>query len=151
MRLVLATDGFCHIGGSETYLLTLAEQLQRLGHDVVIHAVKTGAGVVIGRRVRIQNNVVLAPGTTIEDDVFCAPNLTTTDDAFDGRYGERVLETVLRRGCRIGASVTILPGLEIGADAVVGAASLVTRSVPAGSVCYGSPARVVRTTGSAPG
>lgn len=43
MRLVLATDGFCHIGGSETYLLTLAEQLQRLGHDVVIHAVKTGA------------------------------------------------------------------------------------------------------------
>lgn len=139
----------CHIGaGAVIGDHALIREGAHVGAGSVIgHGGAVGAGVLVGRHVRIQNNVVLAPGTVIEDDVLCGPNVTTTDDAFDGRREDGLRTTILRRGCRVAAGVILLPGVEIGTGAVVGAGSVVTRPVPPHTLAVGSPARVVRTLG----
>ena len=85
----------------------------------------------------------------IEDDVFIAPCVVTTNDNFMGRT-ERRHELrkgpTIRRGARIGVNVTMTPGVEIGAYALVGSGSVVTRDVPPGAVVAGSPARVMKMT-----
>jgi acetyltransferase-like isoleucine patch superfamily enzyme len=84
---------------------------------------------------------------TLEDDVFIAPMVVTTNDNYMGRTQRRFAErggATIRRGARIGGGAHLLPNIEIGEEAFVAAASVVTRDVPAGTVVMGSPARVVR-------
>ena len=71
---------------------------------------------------------LLALDTVVEEGVFCGPRLIVTNDPAMGRQGAGVVHpvTTLRRGCRIAANVTLLPGVEIGEDALVGAGSVVT-------------------------
>ena len=57
----------------------------------------------------------------------------------------KLLRTVLRTGCSIGANATILPGIEIGEGAMIGAGAVVTKSVPSFAVVVGNPARIVGT------
>jgi acetyltransferase-like isoleucine patch superfamily enzyme len=85
-------------------------------------------------------------GSVVEEDVFIGPRLTTTNDPTLGRHrGADVIRgNVFRRGCRIASSVTLLPGVEIGEEALVGASALVTRDVPGGMLAMGVPARAVR-------
>jgi UDP-2-acetamido-3-amino-2,3-dideoxy-glucuronate N-acetyltransferase len=106
-----------------------------------------GRGVSIGDGVRLQNNVLIAPGSTIEDDVFFGPLVSVANDPTMGRHDPDLIPegVTARRGCRVGASAVLLPGIEIGADAVVGAGAVVTRSVPTRTVVIGVPARVVRS------
>jgi acetyltransferase-like isoleucine patch superfamily enzyme len=117
-----------------------------VGHGSVVgHGTSVGLGVAIGRHVRIQSGCRLAIGSIVEDDVFCGPNLATTDDATMGDASAGALVgALLRRGCRVGASVTVLPGVEVGAGAMVGAASVVTRDVAPRTLVMGAPARLVR-------
>jgi acetyltransferase-like isoleucine patch superfamily enzyme len=113
----------------------------RIGHGAAI-----GWGVQIAASVRVCNNVVLAPGSQVEDGVFIGVNVTSTDHNAMGRDPERstpLRGVIFRRRCRIGSGVTLLPGVEIGEDAVVGAGAVVTRSVPGGAIVMGAPARVV--------
>ena len=100
--------------------------------------------VVVGDRVTIKCGVQLWDGVRVEDDVFIGPNVTFTNDRFPRSkvYPEKFSETVLRRGASIGANATILPGIEIGQGAMIGAGAVVTRSVPANAVVFGNPARV---------
>jgi UDP-2-acetamido-3-amino-2,3-dideoxy-glucuronate N-acetyltransferase len=106
-----------------------------------------GSSVAIGARAKLMNNMMnntlIARGTVVEEDVFCGPAVTTTNDMTLGRHlgPEEIHGAMLRRACRIGACVLILPGIEIGAEAFVGAGSLVTRDVPARTLAMGSPAR----------
>ncbi len=112
----------------------------RIGHGAAI-----GWGVRIGAGVRVSNNVVLAPGSEVEDSVFIGINVTSTDHNAMGREPERstpLRGVIFRDRCRIGSGATLLPGVEIGEDAVVGAGAVVTRSVPAGTFVKGVPARV---------
>jgi acetyltransferase-like isoleucine patch superfamily enzyme len=118
-----------------------------LGDDV---SVGTNAvlefGNRIGNRVRIHSGCFLEM-VTIEDDVFVGPNVVFTDDPHPmncPRYKECKGGPVVRRLARIGANSTILPGVEIGENALVGAGSVVTQNVPAGAVVVGSPASVVK-------
>ena len=78
--------------------------------------------------------------------MFVGPGVIVTNDPTMGRRedGRRLEGAVLRRGCRIGAAVVLMPGVEVGAEAVVAAGSLVTRDVPPGMLAMGTPARVVR-------
>jgi acetyltransferase-like isoleucine patch superfamily enzyme len=102
--------------------------------------------VVVGARVKVQTLVYLTAFTTIEDDVFVAPGVCTTNDNFMGRHekGEPIRGATLRRASRVGGRAVLLPGIEVGEEAMVGAGSVVTRDVPARTVVVGVPARRLR-------
>ncbi|MEW5847198.1 MAG: acyltransferase [Myxococcota bacterium] len=99
--------------------------------------------VRIGHRVTLKCGVHVWDGLRIEDDVFVGPSAVFTNDLRprSKQYPEQFPETWLRRGCSIGAGAIILPGIEIGAWAMVGAGAVVTRSVPAHALVIGNPAR----------
>ena len=102
--------------------------------------------VSVGDRVRVQSGVSLTAFTILEDDVFVGPGATTTNDHTMGRHGPEspTRGPILRRACRIGGGVVILPGVEIGEEAFVAAGAVVTNNVPPRAVVMGVPARVVR-------
>jgi UDP-2-acetamido-3-amino-2,3-dideoxy-glucuronate N-acetyltransferase len=102
--------------------------------------------VVIGARARIQTGAYITAFTEIEDDVFVAPMVVTANDRTAGRRpaGVPLRGPRLRRACRVGAGAVLLPGVEVGAEAFVGAGAVVTRDVAPRSLVVGSPARHVR-------
>jgi len=113
-----------------------------IGDDVSIGThVSLEFGNRIGSRVRVHTGCFLEL-TTIEDDVFLGPHVVFTDDPHPmcPAYLDCVRGGVVRKGARIGANSTILPGVEIGADALVGAGSVVRKRVPPRSVWAGNPA-----------
>ncbi|MEE1948901.1 WxcM-like domain-containing protein [Pseudomonas alcaligenes] len=101
--------------------------------------------VQVGDRVTIKCGVQLWDGVTLEDDVFVGPNVTFTNDRFPRSkvYPETFGRTLIRRGASLGANATILPGLTIGMNAMVGAGAVVTRSVPPNAIVVGNPAKIV--------
>jgi acetyltransferase-like isoleucine patch superfamily enzyme len=116
-----------------------------IGRDCVLgKSVYIDHTVVIGDRVKVQNGVSIYHGVTIEDDVFLGPHMTFTNDlyprAFDPEW--HVVATTVRKGASIGANVTIVCGVEIGAYSMVGAGAVVTKDVPEHALVIGNPARV---------
>ncbi len=103
--------------------------------------------VTVGDRVTVKCGVQLWDGLRLEDDVFVGPNATFTNDRFPRSriYPGEFALTVVRSGASIGANATILPGVEIGTGAMVGAGAVVTRNVPPRALVVGNPARFVRT------
>jgi len=101
--------------------------------------------VQIGDRVTVKCGVQLWDGLRVEDDVFIGPNATFTNDLRprSKQYPDEFLKTVLKRGASIGANATILPGITVGSDSMVGAGAVVTRDVPANAVVVGNPARIM--------
>ncbi len=99
---------------------------------------------VIGNDVKIHCNVYVAQYTVLEDGVFLAPGVTIANDLFPGSAGAMnvLAGPRIRKGAQIGVNVTILPGVEIGARALIGSGSVVTHSIPSGAVAWGNPARV---------
>lgn len=100
--------------------------------------------VTIGHRVTIKCGVQVWDGVILEDDVFVGPNATFTNDLFPrskAHLGEYP-STRICSGASIGANATILPGITIGRNAMVGAGSVVTRSVPPNAIVVGNPARI---------
>ncbi|WP_323055235.1 acyltransferase [Pseudomonas mandelii] len=102
--------------------------------------------VVIGDRVTIKCGVQIWDGISIEDDVFIGPNATFTNDIFPRSkvYPEKFERTIICKGASLGANCTILPGITIGENAMVGAGSVVTRSVPPNVTVVGNPARILK-------
>lgn len=103
--------------------------------------------VSIGRRCKIETEAYITALSSIGEGCFVAPEVTFTNDNFLGRTKERFKHhkgVTLERGARVGANVTFLPGLTVGADALVAAGSLVTRDVPARMIVMGVPARPLR-------
>ena len=120
----------------------------RIGDEVVI-----GRGslvendVTIGARTRIQANAYVTAYSTLEEDVFIAPGVVTTNDNYMGRTEKRLDEMrgpTIRRGARIGGGAVLLPGVEIGEEAFVGAGAVVVRNVAPRTVVVGNPARLLR-------
>lgn len=101
--------------------------------------------VVIGDRVTVKSGVQLWDGLRVGNDVFIGPNASFANDRFprSRRRPEKFLQTVLEDGASIGAGAVILPGITIGANAMVAAGAVVTRSVPPNAVVVGNPARIV--------
>jgi acetyltransferase-like isoleucine patch superfamily enzyme/dTDP-4-dehydrorhamnose 3,5-epimerase-like enzyme len=100
--------------------------------------------VVLGNRVTVKCGVQIWDGISIEDDVFIGPNVTFTNDPFPRSkvYPDTFARTIVRQGASIGGNATILPGIEIGVGAMVGAGAVVTRSVPPNAIVVGNPARI---------
>src|SRR5215212_1106008 len=120
----------------------------QIGEDVVI-----GRGsfvendTTIGALTKIQAHAYITAYSTLEDNVFIAPCVATTNDNFMGRTEKRhelIRGPTIRRGARVGGAAVLLPGIEIGEEAFVGAGAIVTRDVAARAVVVGSPARQIR-------
>lgn len=101
--------------------------------------------VVIGDRVTLKCGVQLWDGITVEDDVFIGPNATFTNDLFprSKKHPESYARTTIRKGASLGANCTILPGVTIGMNAMVGAGAVVTKSIPPNAIVVGNPAKIV--------
>lgn len=111
-----------------------------IGQNVVI-----SPGVILGDNVKIQNNVSVYTGVKCEDDVFLGPSCVFTNVINPRSHVSRkseYRETVLERGCSVGANSTIVCGHRIGKYALIGAGSVVTKDVPAYALVKGNPARV---------
>jgi acetyltransferase-like isoleucine patch superfamily enzyme len=145
----------------------------RLGQDVTIHQpelvnlygceigafsrlgafVEVQKNVSVGRHCKISSHTFICEGVRIEDEVFVGHGVMFTNDLYPratNGAGElqseadwRVIPTVVRRGASIGSNATILAGVTIGEDALVGAGAVVTRSVPPRAVVAGCPAQIV--------
>jgi acetyltransferase-like isoleucine patch superfamily enzyme len=100
--------------------------------------------VRIGDRVTVKCGVQLWDGITLEDDVFIGPNATFTNDPAprSRKRPAEFLKTRIRTGASIGANATVLPGLTVGRNALVGAGAVVTHSVPANAIVIGNPAQI---------
>ena len=147
----------------------------KLGHDVKIYDfvnlygceigdetkigtfVEIQRGARVGRRVKVSSHTFICEGVQIEDNVFVGHSVTFINDRYprsvnaagELQTGEdwAVVPTIVRKGASIGSGSTILCGVEIGEGAIVGAGSVVTRSVPAGTIVAGNPAEVLRKVG----
>lgn len=140
-------------------------QSQNIGRDtiiwqfvVVLAQAKIGAScninchtfiendVVIGNRVTVKSGVYLWDGILIEDDVFLGPNVTFTNDKYPKSkiYPGSFQKTIIKKGASIGANATILGGIVIGENALIGAGSVVTKDIPANELWVGNPAKFVR-------
>lgn len=115
--------------------------------------IETGASV--GNNVTIKNHVCVWQGVTIEDDCFVGPHVVFTNDQYprSPRMNEAATRyqntenwmdpTIVERGCSIGANATILPGIRLGAYAMIAAGATVSRDVPPHALMMGSPSRQV--------
>lgn len=103
--------------------------------------------VVIGNHVTIKPGVQIWDGITLEDNVFIGPNVTFTNDLKprSKQYPENFLRTLVKAGASIGANATILPGITIGENAMIGAGSVVLKDVPRNTLWAGNPARQIKT------
>lgn len=115
--------------------------------------VEVQKGVKIGRHVKISTHTFICEGVTIEDNVFIGHNVSFINDRYPRATTNGRLQTdedwecsptLVKRGASIGTSATILCGVTIGENAIVGAGSVVTKDVPANAIVTGVPASMRR-------
>jgi acetyltransferase-like isoleucine patch superfamily enzyme len=119
-----------------------------VGDDVVIgRGALVENDTTIGALTKIQAHAYVTAYSTVEDNVFIAPCVITTNDDYMGRTEKRhalLRGPTIRRGARVGGGAVLLPGIEIGEEAFVGAGAVVLDDVPPRTVVVGNPARVLR-------
>ena len=98
--------------------------------------------VRIGNNVTIKSGVYIWDGITLEDNVFIGPCVAFTNDKKprSKQYPDSFAKTIIAEGASIGANATILPGIKIGKNALVGAGAVVTKDVPENAIVIGNPA-----------
>lgn len=116
----------------------------QIGDDVCVWSnAVIDYGCRIGSRVKIHSGCYVAQFTELDDDVFLAPGVCIANDLYpgDAESARRMRGPKIGAGAQIGVNSTILPYVEIGAGALIGSGSVVTRDLPANCVAYGNPAR----------
>jgi len=112
-------------------------------------------GASIGKNCKISSHSFICEGVHIEDNVFIGHGVMFTNDLFpratnpDGSQQSdadwTLVETYVKKGASIGSNATILCGITIGENALVGAGAMVTKNVPANTVVAGNPAKIIKT------
>lgn len=127
-----------------------------IGDEVKIGTfVEIQKGAKIGNRCKISSHTFICEGVVIEDDVFVGHNVTFINDRYPrATNGKGQLQTesdwnciptLVKKGASIGSGATLLCGITIGENAVVGAGSVVTKDVPPDAVVAGNPARLLKS------
>lgn len=128
-------------------LATVREDV-KIGESTIIGRGATVENkVMIGKKTKIETNAYITAFSIIEDYCFVAPCVAFSNDNYVGRTEERKKHfggPILRKGARIGVGSVLLPGIEIGEDALVAAGSVVTKDIPPRMIVLGSPAKVFR-------
>lgn len=132
----------CKIGRhTKTGHNILIRENTEVGDDVLIGTNSVIDGNCnIGNKVKVQTNAYITAYTLVEDDVFIGPCVVTTNDKYM-TYGAELKGPTIKRGAKIGANATILPGIVIGENAIVGAGAVVTKDVSPGKIVTGIPAK----------
>jgi acetyltransferase-like isoleucine patch superfamily enzyme len=128
-----------------------------IGDDVKVGTfVEIQKGAKIGNRCKISSHTFICEGVTLEDGVFIGHNVTFINDRnprATNPEGQLQTEadwsceaTLVKRGASIGSGATLMCGITVGENALVGAGSVVTKDVPPGAVVAGNPARIVKST-----
>jgi acetyltransferase-like isoleucine patch superfamily enzyme len=128
----------------------------RIGDNTKIGPfVEIQKNVTVGNNCKIQSHSFICEGVALEDGVFIGhgvmfindryPRSTTESGALQTEADWHVVSTRIKKGASIGSNATILCGVTVGEDAIVGAGSVVVRDVPPGVVVAGNPARVIRS------
>ena len=128
-------------------LASIREEVEIGNYTIIGRGVTVENKVRIGQRCKIETEAYVTALSEIEDSCFVAPEVSFTNDNFLGRTKERFRfhkGATLKRGARIGANATVLPGVCLGADSLVAAGSVVTHDVPGGKIVCGVPARELR-------
>ena len=151
-RVVVGTGVILFRGstvGEDSLIADLASVREKtsIGSGTIIgRCVAVENAVSIGDRCKVEAGAFICAYTTIEDDCFVAPEVTLTNDNFMGRTEDRKVQFVgatIRRGGRIGANATVLPGKTVEAEGVAAAGSVVTHDIPSGIVVAGVPAKTI--------
>lgn len=128
-------------------MASLRENVEVGEYTIIGRGVTIENKVKVGSRCKLETEAYITALSEIGDGCFIAPEVTFTNDNFLGRTKDRFKYhkgVTMKRGARIGANTTVLPGLTLGEDALVAAGSVVTKDVPARKVVLGAPARVWR-------
>jgi UDP-2-acetamido-3-amino-2,3-dideoxy-glucuronate N-acetyltransferase len=118
----------------------------QIGENCVIASFcEIGRDVRIGSNCKIESRAYIPTGVEIEDEVFIGPSVTFTNDKYPSARGEwKVTRTLVKTRASIGANSTILCGVTISQDAMVGAGSVVTKDVAPCTLVVGNPAKKIR-------
>jgi UDP-2-acetamido-3-amino-2,3-dideoxy-glucuronate N-acetyltransferase len=137
-------DEYCEIGaGTKIWHFSHIMSHCRIGEQCVIgQNVVVSPNVVLGNRVKVQNNVSIYEGVSCEDEVFLGPSMVFTNvinprSAISRKHEFK--QTLVKKGATVGANATIICGNEIGEYALIGAGTVLTRSVAAYSLILGNP------------
>ncbi len=128
-------------------------ELNRIGDNVSIGTLSViEHHVEIGNNVRIHTQAFIPEFSVLEDGCWIGPNVVLTNARYplSPNAKETLAGPVIRRGAKIGANATLLPGVVVGENALVGAGAVVSHDVPPGAVVVGNPARVIRQVSELP-
>ncbi len=128
-------------------------ELNQIGDNVSVGTLSViEHHVRIGDNVRIHSQVFIPEYSILEDEAWLGPNVVLTNAKYPRSPAakEHLEGPVIKRGAKIGANATILPGIVIGEHALVGAGSVVVHDVPDGTVVVGNPARVIKNISELP-
>ncbi len=113
-------------------------------------------GAKIGKNCKISSHTFICEGVTIEDNVFTGHNVTFINDVYPSAISEEgnlqneddwvCVPTLIKKGASIGSSATLLCGITVGENSIIGAGSVVTKDVPPNTIVAGNPAKVLRRT-----
>ena len=133
-----------HIGkGTTIWKFCVVLKEARVGQNCNINAqCFIENDVIIGDNVTIKSGVQIWDGIELEDNVFIGPNVTFTNDFLprSKQYPKEFLKTLVKQNASIGANSTIVGGITIGMNAMIGAGSVVTKNVSNNTLVYGNPA-----------